>query len=56
MGGGDPDTLSPLGTAAWAGFETKLNFAGTPQWVEAQALDGTGKVIGRSPVIQPKTT
>jgi hypothetical protein len=56
LGGSDPGALSALGTAPWAGFETKLNFPGTPQWVQAEALDASGNVIGHSPVIQPKTT
>jgi hypothetical protein len=54
MGGADPDNLSPIGTVPKSDFETKLGFAGTPAFVEAQALDATGKVIGLSPVIAPK--
>jgi hypothetical protein len=53
MGGADPDHLSPVGEAPWTDFETKLSFAGMPAYVEAQALDANGRVIGISPVIQP---
>ena len=54
MAGPDPDNLAPLGEAPWADFETKLGFDGQPAWVQAQALDADGKVIGLSPVVQPK--
>jgi Arylsulfotransferase (ASST) len=54
MGGPDPDHLAPIGEAPWADFETKLGFQGQPAWVQARALDADGKVIGLSPVVQPK--
>ncbi|HET9023789.1 MAG TPA: arylsulfotransferase family protein [Burkholderiaceae bacterium] len=54
MGGPDPDHLSPIGTAPRTDFETKLGFDGTPAYVQAQALDASGKVIGLSAVIKPK--
>jgi hypothetical protein len=55
LGGSDPGSLNPLGTAAWADFETQLVFPGTPAYVQVQALDGFGNVIGESAVIQPNT-
>jgi hypothetical protein len=55
LGGSDPNSLSPLGTAPWADFETKLVLPGTPAYVQVQALDASGNVIGQSAVIQPKT-
>ena len=54
MGGAGPDALSPIGTAPWADFETKLGFPGTPAFVQVQALDTSGTVIGLSPVVKPK--
>jgi hypothetical protein len=50
MGGSDPDHLSPIGEAPWTDFETKLSFQATPAYVQAQALDANGKVIGLSAV------
>jgi hypothetical protein len=54
LGGNDPNNLSPIGNAPWADFETKLGFDGTPGYVQAQALDAAGQVLGSSPVVQPK--
>ena len=54
MGGDNPDVLTEIGTAPKADFETKLGFAGTPAYVQAQALDASGKVIGLSAVVAPK--
>jgi hypothetical protein len=56
MGGANPDALAPLGTAGRSDFETKLTFPGTPGYVQAQALDATGKVIGLSAVVAPAKT
>lgn len=55
MGGSNPDNLSPIGTVPKTDFETKLGFAGTPAYVQAQAIDAGGKVIGLSAVVKPKT-
>jgi hypothetical protein len=55
LGGGDASSLAPLATAPWADFETKLVVAGTPAFVQAEALDANGNVIGQSAVIQPRT-
>ena len=52
---GSPGALSPLGTVPWANFETRIAFAGTPAYVQVQALDATGKLIGTSPAVQPST-
>jgi hypothetical protein len=54
VGGSNADALTPIGTTPRVDFETKLGFAGTPAYVQAQALDATGKVIGLSGVVQPK--
>ena len=56
LGGADKDSLSPLGSAPWADFETKLGFAGTPAYVQVQALDAAGNVIGQSAVVEPKAS
>ena len=54
LGGDDPNALTPIGTSAWADFETQLVFPATPAYVQVQALDADGNVIGQSAVIQPK--
>jgi len=53
MGGSDPDNLSAIGSVPWANFETRMVFPGEPAYVEAQALDAAGTVIGLSAVIKP---
>jgi hypothetical protein len=53
LGGNDPAALAPMGTAPWADFETKLAFGGTPAYVQVEALDGSGNVIGQSAIIEP---
>ena len=37
-----------LGDGPWQDFETKLSFAGTPPYVQVQALDANGAVLGSS--------
>ena len=54
LGGGDPNALSPIGTAPWADFETQLVLPGKPAYVQVEALDAAGNVIGRSAVVKPK--
>jgi hypothetical protein len=54
LGGGDPKQLTPFGTTPWADFETRLMFPGSPAYVQVQALDASGKVIGQSRVVKPK--
>jgi arylsulfotransferase ASST len=53
--GGDTDSsLAEIGTSPWMDFETKLVFDGAPAFVQVQALDASGNVIGQSAVIAPK--
>jgi hypothetical protein len=54
MGGSGSENLSAIGSAPWAGFETRLVFPGTPVYVQVQALDAAGAVIGQSPVVKAK--
>jgi hypothetical protein len=47
--GASADDLSPAGDpVAWAGLETAIPVADPGQYVAVEALDGDGKVIGRS--------
>jgi arylsulfotransferase ASST len=55
LGGGTNNSLAEIGTSSWAGFETKLAFDGTAAFVQVQALDASGNVIGQSAVVAPKT-
>jgi hypothetical protein len=50
LGGADQSNLTPIGDAAWADFDTKLVFKATPGFVQVQALDAAGDVIGESAV------
>jgi hypothetical protein len=52
LGGPAATTLTELVTQPWANFETKLTAQATPAYVQVDALDGSGNVIGRSPVIK----
>lgn len=54
-GGADEASLAPLGTAPWQDFETKLTFPGAPAAIQVEALDASGAVIGKSPVVAPKS-
>jgi hypothetical protein len=49
--GGQPGKLSVAATAARTGFETTMTIAGTPEYVVAEALDATGRVLGASSAI-----
>jgi hypothetical protein len=49
--GGQPGTLTVAGEAPRTGFETTLTIAGNPEYVVAEALDATGKVLGASSAI-----
>lgn len=52
LGGSAPNQLSPIGSAASSGFETALHGQYQP-YVEAQALNSAGEVIGNSKVVKP---
>jgi Arylsulfotransferase (ASST) len=54
LGGSDPKSLAPIGSAPWANFETKLVFDAAPAYVQIQGLDAAGNVLGTSPVVKPK--
>lgn len=54
LAGADESSLAELGTAPWQDFETKLSFPGSPAAFQVEALDASGAVIGRSPVLAPK--
>ncbi len=52
LGGRDRSRLAPLLTVPRAGFETRIELAGTPANVAVAALDAGGKVLGTSGVIR----
>jgi hypothetical protein len=55
LAGDDPNALlAPIGTVDWTDFETKAIFPGAPKFVQVQALDANGAVIGESPVMKPQ--
>jgi hypothetical protein len=49
--GGQPRALTQTAEAGRTGFETTLTLPGTPEYVVADALDSTGKVLGTSSAI-----
>jgi hypothetical protein len=49
--GGQPRALNEAVEAARTGFETTLTVPGTPEYVVADALDASGKVLGTSSAI-----
>jgi hypothetical protein len=51
MGGSSPSQLAQVGSAARNGFETSINVRSEP-YVEVQALDSSGNVIGHSAAIK----
>ena len=54
LAGSSPATLTPVSSAPKTGFETaiSLSAAVTDPYVEVQALDGSGAVIGVSAVVK----
>ena len=56
LGGPDQSSLTELVTQPWADFETRLAAHATPAFVQVQALDAAGNVLGSSPVVAPKTS
>jgi hypothetical protein len=54
LGGASPDALSEVGSAPKTNFETKLSFPVMPAYVQVEALDAVGGVIGRSTVVKAK--
>ena len=48
LGGPDAQHLTQLGTATVAGFETDISVPNAPAVIAVEALDGAGKVLGRS--------
>jgi hypothetical protein len=55
LGGDSPDTLAPLAEGNWQNYETKLQVPATPAFVQIQALDASGAVVGSSVVVKPKS-
>ena len=52
LAGASPASLTPLATAARSGFQTTLTVHGTGPYVAAQALDGSGNVLGMSATVK----
>jgi hypothetical protein len=52
LGGSSPQQLSPIGSASSSGFESTLHGEGAA-YVEVQALNAAGVVIGNSKAIRP---
>jgi Arylsulfotransferase (ASST) len=54
LAGASPSVLAPVGSAVKSGFETSIPLAGVSAgaYVEAQALDGSGAVIGVSAAVK----
>jgi hypothetical protein len=55
FGGESADSLAPLGDGEWRDYETKLELPATPAFIQIQALDATGDVLGSSAVVKPKS-
>ncbi|MFL5883698.1 MAG: arylsulfotransferase family protein, partial [Thermoleophilaceae bacterium] len=52
LGGSSSTSLAPVGSAAYSGFETALKISGARRFVQVQALDASGKVLGSSAVMR----
>jgi len=48
LAGPGAHALTPVATAARRGFETRIAIASVPRYLEAQALDASGEVLGTS--------
>ncbi len=51
LGGAHPGSLSPLGTAPKAGFESQIQVPSASAYVAVQALSSKGQVLGRSAAV-----
>jgi hypothetical protein len=51
LAGASPSALSPVGSGAFAGFETAVAIPGQPPYVAVQALDAAGNVLGTSAAV-----
>jgi hypothetical protein len=52
LGGADKKSLRPVLTVARNGFETAIPIRGSAKWIAAQALDGRGHSLARSPAVR----
>jgi hypothetical protein len=48
LGGKGPNRLAPIGTAAVAGFETRIVVPQAPPWLAVEGLDARGRALRRS--------
>jgi EmrB/QacA subfamily drug resistance transporter len=55
LAGPSPDHLSAVTTTAKTGFETAIPVSGSYEVFKVQALDASGKVLGTSQVLRPRT-
>ena len=54
LGGQSAGALKPLASKGRFGFETRINFAGTPRFVAARARAANGAVLGTSDEVRPR--
>jgi len=52
LAGASPSALSPLASAAKAGFQTTITVHTAAPYIEVQALAGSGAVVGSSAVVK----
>ena len=48
VAGPHPDSLTPVGSRAWGGFETRIRVTTGERFLAARALDAEGRVLGTS--------
>ena len=53
LAGPSASSVQPVGTTPTQGFETTLTAAGSQPFVQVNALDSSGKVIGSSNAVAP---
>ena len=53
LGGKAAGSLKPLAVGPWDGLETALRFSSRPAYVAVEALDKSGKSLGKSDAIKP---
>jgi hypothetical protein len=51
LAGATPTTLSPVSTESMDGFETTIRLSGAPSYVQVEALDASGTMIGTSTTV-----
>jgi hypothetical protein len=55
LAGAEPGKLEPIGSVPWEGFETAMAIRTDEPYVAVRAEDDSGRVLGTSEAVKPKS-